>query len=235
MPPLRPLPGREFRITEDTPPFVTRQALYDDQHLRILRAVGELAAERGYGNFTLKTIVRRAHVTYRTFYAHFRNKEHCLIALFDNAVRATEAEIVRRLGLQARPWPQRVALAIDTVVELTLAEPQIARAVVVEAPKVRPGGVEQHEIAARVLVPLFREGREISPRGADQHPRLELALAGSVIWSLYQALLVEEAETLPALGLALTELVVRTFSSDVPPRRLHGAYVWRPAATQSET
>src|SRR3954469_6988015 len=66
---MRALPGRASRATLDAPPAsVTRSSAHADQRRRILRAVGELVAERGYSDVTVELIVKRARVSFKTFY-----------------------------------------------------------------------------------------------------------------------------------------------------------------------
>src|SRR6188472_768288 len=80
---MRAIPGRASRATLDAPlPSVTRSSAHADQRRRILRAVAELVAERGYSDVTVELIVKRAHVSYKTFYKHFNGKEGCFEALF---------------------------------------------------------------------------------------------------------------------------------------------------------
>jgi AcrR family transcriptional regulator len=69
---MRALPGQASRVTRDAPPAtVTRTSAHEDQRRRILRSVAELVAERGYADVTGEQIVKRAHVSFKTFYKHF--------------------------------------------------------------------------------------------------------------------------------------------------------------------
>ncbi len=218
---MRPLPGRDSRATLDAPPAaVTRSSAHADQRRRILRAVGELVAKRGYGDVTVELIVKRAHVSYKTFYKHFSGKEECFQALFDSAFRSTEGTIRERLAAEPRPWAEQVILALGTLIEWIVADPIIARAVIVETPTVGPGMHERYERATKAFVPLFRAGRELNPRGAELPSTIEDTLAGSVFWSAYQRLIVGEAERLPELLPELIELVLRTYLGEAEASRI---------------
>jgi AcrR family transcriptional regulator len=210
---VRALPGRQSRTTLDAQATaaVTRSSAHIDQRRRILRAVGELVAKRGYADVTVELIVKRAHVSYKTFYKHFSGKEDCFLALFDRVLLLSERAVNERLAEEPRPWAEQVALALRTVVELIVADPILARAVIVEAPAVGPGIRERYERATKALVPLFRAGRALNPRGADLPETIEDTLAGSAFWSAYQRLIVGEAERLPDLLPEVTELVLRTY------------------------
>ena len=113
-----------------------------------------------------------------------------------------------------------MALALRSFIELIVAEPIIARAVIVEAPTVGPGIVERYERATKAFVPLFRAGRELNPRGAELPSTIEDTLAGSVFWSAYQRLIVGEAERLPELLPEITELVLRTYLGEAEAGRI---------------
>jgi AcrR family transcriptional regulator len=230
---MRALPGRQSRATLDaSPAAVTRSSAHADQRRRILRAVGELVAKRGYGDVTVELIVKRAHVSYKTFYKHFSGKEECFLALFDSAFRSTERTIRERLAAESLPWEERVALALRTLVELIVKDPIIARAVIVEAPTVGPGVFDRYERATKAFAPLFRAGREFNPRGEELPATIEDTLAGSVFWSAYQRLIVGEAERLPELLPELLELVLRTYLGQAEAARIARAEAGRePALT----
>jgi AcrR family transcriptional regulator len=218
---MRALPGRQSRTTLRVPPAaVTRSSAHIDQRRRILRAVAELVAKRGYGDVTVELVVKRAHVSYKTFYKHFSSKEECFLALFDSVFRSTERRIREQLAAEDRPWAEQVSLALSILVELIVTDSMIAKAVIVEAPTVGPRMVERYERASKALVPLFRAGRELNPRGAELPATIEDTLAGSVFWSAYQRLIVGDAERLPELLPELIEMVLRTYLGQAEATRI---------------
>ena len=209
---MRALPGRQSRSSLDAPPAsVTRSSAHADQRRRILLAIGELVGEHGYGDVTVELIVKRAHVSFKTFYKHYPGKEECLLDLCETAFDTAEGTIRERLAAAPGPWPDQVVIALRTLVELIVAQPVIARAVIVESPTVGPAITERYEQATKALVPLFRAGRQHNPRGPELPERIEETLAGSVFWSAYQRLMVGEAEQLAASLPVLLELVLRTY------------------------
>jgi AcrR family transcriptional regulator len=227
---MQALPGRDSRATLDAPPAaVTRSSASADQRRRILRAIGELVAKRGYADVTVELIVKRAHVSYKTFYKHFSGKEDCFLELFDAVFRSTERTIRERLDAEHLPWAEQVALTLRSLIEQIVAEPIIARAVIVETPTVGPGVLDRYERATKALVPLFRAGRELNPRGAELPATIEDTLAGSVFWSAYQRLIVGEAERLPELLPELIELVLRTYLGEAEASRIARAETARQA------
>jgi AcrR family transcriptional regulator len=218
---MRALPGRELRSpSKSSAATVTRHNAGADQRRRILRAVGELVGERGYGEVTVELVVKRAHVSFKTFYKHFSTKEDCLLALCERAFDAAEQAIRERLAAEPVAWPEQVVLVLSSLFDQIMAEPVISRAVIVESPTVSPALRERYELATRTLVPLFRAGRTFSPRGPELPERIEETLVGSVFWSLYQRLTVDEAGQLPAALPVVIELVLRTYLPRDEARRI---------------
>jgi AcrR family transcriptional regulator len=218
---MRALPGSDSRISDDAPAApVTRESAHADQRRRILRSIGELVAKRGYADVTVELVVKRAHVSYKTFYKHFSGKEDCFIALFDTTVRSSARHIGERLEAEADSWTERVVLALTTWIDGIVADPLIARAVIVEAPTVGPAMLERYERATKAFVPLFRAGRELNPRGAELPQTIEDTLSGSVFWSAYQRLVVGEAERLPEILPEMIELVLRTYLGQAEAARI---------------
>lgn len=164
--------------------------------------------------------MKRAHVSYKTFYKHFSNKEECFIALFDRALARTEERVREEVEASPRPWAEQVAVALRTVFEMIVEGRLVARAVVVEAPTVGPAMRERYEAAIEALVPLFAAGRELNPRGHELPATIEHTLAGSVFWSAYQRLVVGEVERLPEILPEVTELVLRTYLGQEEARRI---------------
>ncbi len=209
---MRALPGRASRATLDTrPASVTRTSAHLDQRRRLLRAIGELVAERGYADVTVELIVKRAHVSYKTFYKHYRSKEECFTALFDAVFAATEKRVRDGLTLPDLSWSDEVVLALRTLIDEIVADPVIARAVIVESLTVGPAISGRYEQATKALVPLLGAGRSQNPRGRELPDTIEETLAGAVFWSAYEKLIVGQAETLHDQLPVLTEMILRTY------------------------
>jgi AcrR family transcriptional regulator len=176
--------------------------------------VGELVGERGYGDVTVELVVKRARVSFKTFYKHYPSKEECLLALCERVYDSSEATIRERLAAESASWPEQVVLVLTGIFELIGADPVAARAVIVESPTVGTALRERYERATKALVPLFHSGREFNPRGDELPETIEETLAGSVFWSAYQRLIVGEADQLPSSLPVVLELVLRTY---LPP------------------
>jgi len=197
---MRALPGRASRTS---PPFgVTRATVKEDQRQRILRATGELVAERGYHAVTVELIVKHARVSFKTFYAHFSNKEECFVELFETVMAEARERMqaaVERERKSGAPWAQQVAAALRALFDVFIADPLIARASIVDAPTVGPVMIDRYQQAMSGLTPLLRQGRELVPSANDLPPTLEDTLAGGLLWSAYQRLIVGEVDRIETL------------------------------------
>jgi AcrR family transcriptional regulator len=120
---------------------LTRDEVVRSQRERMLRAMAEAMAERGYAFTPVAEIIRRAGVSRETFYEQFSSKQDCFLAAYAEAVgglgealdaaRAGEGTPVERfdrvLGIYL------AALAADPngarlfLVEVYAAGPDVAR------------------------------------------------------------------------------------------------------------
>jgi AcrR family transcriptional regulator len=102
---------------------------------RILWALATCMATKGYRATTISDIAAAARVSKTVVYAHFRDKEQCLLELYSRAndkVLATvrqAQEDARRAGL---PWRGRLRASIGAYLESLAAGPAVAWAALVE-------------------------------------------------------------------------------------------------------
>ena len=209
---MRELPGRDRRTAlAEAPKWNTRDDAKEAQRRRIMRATGELIAKRGYAGVTVELIVKRARVSFKTFYNHYANIEEAFADLYDRAVAATRAQLEAALADSDAPWPEQAALAVRGFFEAILAEPLIARALLVEGPTAGPKILGRYEMVSKAFVPVLARGREWSPEARDLPATLEDTLAGAVLWSAYQRLNFSEVDRIPALIPENIELVLRPY------------------------
>jgi AcrR family transcriptional regulator len=102
---------------------------------RILWALASCMTEKGYQATTIADIARAGRVSKTIVYAHFRDKEQCLLELY---TRSTDhvLETVRRTQDEARqaglPWRDRLRSVIGAYLEALAGGPEVAWAALVE-------------------------------------------------------------------------------------------------------
>jgi AcrR family transcriptional regulator len=144
---------------------------------RILWALATCMAAKGYRATTIADIAAAARVSKTVVYAHFRDKEHCLLELYARAndkvlatVRQAQEE-ARRAGL---PWRDRLRAGIGAYLETLAAGPAVAWAALVEvqaagraARDLRRGMIDRYvdlldEVAAGLAADYPHEVRPVS-------------------------------------------------------------------------
>jgi AcrR family transcriptional regulator len=109
----------------------------DDGHRRgrILWALATCMATKGYQATTISDIARAARVSKTVVYAHFRDKEHCLLELYSRAndkVLATVREAQEDAHRAGLPWRERLRAGIGAHLEALADGPAVAWAALVE-------------------------------------------------------------------------------------------------------
>jgi AcrR family transcriptional regulator len=106
-----------------------------DRRGRILWALAVSMAEKGYQATTISDIARAGRVSKTVVYAHFRDKEECLLELYSRA-NAKVLATVRQAQEDARaaglPWRARLRAGIGAYLETLAAGPAVAWAALVE-------------------------------------------------------------------------------------------------------
>lgn len=113
---------------------LTREAVVASQRGRLLYAVAQVVAEKGYAAATVADVVDVAGVSRRTFYDQFPDKEACFLAAFDFAVETVVAQMAEA-GQNIPPgdWRARMRSDLSTYLETLRAEPAFAWILHVEA------------------------------------------------------------------------------------------------------
>jgi AcrR family transcriptional regulator len=113
------------------PHRLSREEVRASQRTRLLTAIVDLVAERGYADTTITAIARKAGVSPNVFYEHFADREACLVAAYD-AFTATLFERMGRLVPSAAKWDDFINGMLESYFGLLEEEPKAARAFLVE-------------------------------------------------------------------------------------------------------
>jgi len=167
------------------------------QRERLLSALAESCATRGYGATTIAAICEPAGVSRATFYELFRDKDDCMRA----AMELSLAEATSAVAAAQEPGKDWAALVRDTaeaLLELLAAQPAFARMALVEAPSANPDARALYTSGLRVLEAVLDRGRgapEVALIPAST-ARAALAAAESLVVG---RILTGEAARLPEL------------------------------------
>jgi AcrR family transcriptional regulator len=216
----RPRPGRHQLPRE----FIARH-----QRARIVSALAEESAEKGYRAVTVADIVRRAGIARNTFYENFASKEDCFLAAQDYAAEEALRRVVEAAG-SVESWQGRVNAGLAAFLRTVAEEPALARACFVEALSAGPAAVARYEQSLQAFVPLFRVGRKVSPHGEELPQTLEETVIGGIFWIIYQRIVAGQTEGIERLLPELVEFSLTPYIGAEAARRAAAEPVPEPAA-----
>src|ERR1700753_3928380 len=91
---------------------------------RLISAMAESIADKGYRDTTVADVVRLARTSRRNFYEHFDDRDACFLALFD----ATNASLMQEIAHTVDPQTtldEQVDTAVDTYIASVLGRPDL--------------------------------------------------------------------------------------------------------------
>src|SRR3954451_23573579 len=129
---------------------LTREEVAASQRGRIVMAMLEEVATRGYAATSVAHITARAGVSRKSFYEQFSDKEHCYLVAFDAAAEIHTAIVVEataRLRPESRPVEYFRAM-LGAYLDAVAAHPAVARTLLVEVYAVGPEALK-NKLGAR--------------------------------------------------------------------------------------
>jgi AcrR family transcriptional regulator len=187
-----------------------REFIAQNQRERIITALVDTVAERGYNATTVAHITKAASVSRRTFYEHFADKEACFLAAYE-LVADHIRESMRAAAESFSEWPQQVRAALATMLRFFAAEPELARLCMLEP--VAAGG----EVAARYratmqdFVEILKAGR---PQHSGERPlpdATEETLVGGIVSLIVREISAGRTKELERLLPDLVELILAPY------------------------
>jgi AcrR family transcriptional regulator len=187
---LGPLPGGHHGLS--------REQIADSQRERLLAAIVEEAAGRGYRATTITEMVKRASVSTRDFYELFDGKEDCFLAAFD-VVRDHVEDLITTAAAAEDDWPRQVIAGLRAALDLFAGEPDLARFCLVESVSATPKIAIRFREAVLDGVPPLARGRVELDDPDSLLPETEDAIVGGMVSLATHSILADETEKLPDL------------------------------------
>jgi AcrR family transcriptional regulator len=173
------------------------------QRERMLNAVVETVAEKGFADSTVADVVARGGVSRRTFYEHFDDKLDCFLTAYRVHAEALERRV--QAAVAAAPPPDRLRVGLVTYLEHLAAVPTFARVLTIDILGAGPRALEIRE--------EMRLRWAATYRALSDDDDVLRALVGGIAELVQARLLAGEAETLPELAPKL-EAFVRAMAAD---------------------
>jgi len=130
-----------------------------DERRRILNAMVETVAQRGYQDTDIAEVIERAGVPAAVFSRLFASKEDCFVETIHDSV-ATVERAVEASWTPDTSWPDRVRLGLHAFVGALMIDPARTRLAMVDAGAAGPAAAQEMRRAYERFVPYFDEGRE---------------------------------------------------------------------------
>ncbi|HEX3174715.1 MAG TPA: TetR/AcrR family transcriptional regulator [Solirubrobacterales bacterium] len=196
-----------------------REFIAQNQRERIITALVDTVAERGYNATTVANITKAASVSRRTFYEHFADKEACFLAAYE-MVTEHIAAAMRAAAESFDDWPEKVRAALATMLSFLAGEPELARLCMIEP--VAAGGEigARHRASMQGLVEILKAGR---PEHGGRRPlpeATEETLVGGIVSLIVREISADRAEQLEELLPDLIELTLAPYIGPEEAERL---------------
>lgn len=175
---------------------LTREQVAAQQRARILAAMVDVCAERGYAETRVVDVINVAGVSRKTFYELFDDKQACFLAAFEVALAMLFD--VTTSGFEApgdASWATRVRYGLAAFLRIIAERPAAARFCIVEIQAAGPKALARRDAAIRQFTHFIEAGRS---EASSELPGLtSLALVGGVYEFLYSEILHGATAQLP--------------------------------------
>jgi len=187
-----------------------RRIVREAQRSRMLDAMVEAVAEKGFARVVVADVIERAGVSRKTFYEQFANKAECFLAAYDAGVDRLLAAIDDAVTAPAPDWLTATRRAVAVYLETMAASPAFARALLVEVLGAGPEALARRDVVqerfAAQLAAIHARARADIPEIPELGPHTFRAAVGAVNELVTAHVLEHEARTLPELTGAILDV-----------------------------
>jgi AcrR family transcriptional regulator len=191
---------------------VSRSFVVHNQRERILDALANLSAAKGYGATTIPEIVREAAVSVQAFYEHFSGKDDAFLVAYEIGHRKALA-IVERAYESQEDWPTAVRAGVAALLDFLASEPSYAHLALIDALTASPKAATVAHEGMNGYAGMLEPGLELS---GEDHPPAPVAVEATacVLLELCFVYVADErARELPALTEFACDLALRPFAT----------------------
>jgi AcrR family transcriptional regulator len=192
---------------------LSREFIAGNQRERLLDAMANVVAGKGYAATRVVDITDYAGVSRKTFYELFTDKEDCFLAAYDAITALLMDKMARGLAAVAQDtWEAKVGALLGEFLRFLAAEPAFARMCIVEVLGSGPRGLARRDAAVEAFYPIVDQLPRSQP-GAEQwlSPLTPQFVTGGIFEVVYGAIRRGEIATLPELEHDLTRLAFRAY------------------------
>jgi AcrR family transcriptional regulator len=189
---------------------VSRSFVVHNQRERILDALANLSAAKGYGATTIPEIVQEAAVSVQAFYEHFSGKEDAFLVAYELGHRKALA-IVERAYESQEDWPAAVRAGVAILLDFLASEPAFARLALIDALTASPKAAAVAHDGMSAYTGMLEPGLELGVNGNVQTTVAVEATAGALLELCFVYVATERTRELPTLGELAGDIALRPF------------------------
>jgi AcrR family transcriptional regulator len=188
-----------------------------DHRRRLLDAMSEAVARKGYADTTIADIAAEARVSKRTFYEHFDDKAACLFALY-RAASEQALSVLREAIDPAHDWHAQAERALNAYFSCLACNPPLLRTLFIEILHLGPEGLrvrrQVNEQIADFIVAVVGERAGRAPLLRT----MAMAIVGGINELVLQAIEQDRVDRLAELSAPAAHLVKAVIDGTIAAR-----------------
>jgi AcrR family transcriptional regulator len=201
------------------PRIDVRAELRASQTGRLICAVADAVAAKGYAATSVADITALAGVSRKTFYEHFDDKEACFLASYDTGAEAIYRAMVGAThGLER--WDDILDAVLGTWLQFLQADLAFTRAYMIEfwaaGDAARERWKRRRDRTAGLLKVLHDQARSQDPAIIPVSDLLIEAVSGGINRLVVSSVLAENPEPLTALQAEMVRFITMTLAARAP-------------------
>lgn len=189
-------------------PELPREFVASHKRRRMMEAIAELTAEKGYETTKIADIVRRAAVARKTLYDNFDGKEDLFLSAVNTTLTEMRVVVEEACERNEGSAEDGIVAGLEALLNFIAAHPAATRMCMVEAIAATPSSARLYDAGMHAFVELLRQG---APGGADLPATIEESLVGGVAWVLQLQVRRGDAECAPELLSELSQFVLSPY------------------------
>lgn len=167
------MPAQELATLPKGPHRLGREVVRASQRRRMLDALTEAVAEHGFNALTVTAVVSRAGVSRKTFYEHWRDRDECFLAAYEDGLAALRAEMLAASAAAVAAdadTVEQLRATVRTYLTFLADRPALARTFVLEVLAAGPAALERRAAAYTEFADVTRQWHR-QARAADASVR----------------------------------------------------------------
>jgi AcrR family transcriptional regulator len=192
-----------------------------DPRRRLLNAMIETVAQRGYDRTTVSRVLCSADLQEAVFTEHFHDKHDCFCQAVDDLIGRVELAALEQFQRDV-PWHERVRAGLESLLFALAHDPNGARVALVEMLSAGPAARKRQCSALALFTSLIEQGRAQCPQAKHLPEQTSEAIVGGIASILHHHVLQANTADLPALHADLTYFALLPYLDHEPAMAVAG-------------